>query len=150
MHSAHLLVEDTDYMKIDHPVYKYRMLKAIPLQTWIARCPVQAEYFSLTPKGILTVNKKYCWDGASGPTFDTSDSMRGSLFHDVLYQMLREGQLLDGKYVPAEHDRLRKIADQIIYRLCRADGMPWIRAQLWYWGIRWKGGEHALPRYYSD
>ena len=38
----------------------------------------------------MIVEKDYAWDGPSGPTIDTSNSMRASLVHDVLYQAMRE------------------------------------------------------------
>ena len=36
-------------------------------------------FITLTEAGDLILIKGYCWDGASGPTFDTKDSMEPSL-----------------------------------------------------------------------
>ena len=91
----------------------------------------------LTREGVLTVKKDYAWDGPSGPTIDTPDTMRGSLVHDALYQLCREGQLS-----PAEH---RKMADQEFYRLCLEDGMHPIRAKVWYDALRVAGATNADP-----
>jgi len=39
--------------------------------------------------GLLRIRQGYAWDGASGPTYDTSDTMTPSLVHDVGYQLMR-------------------------------------------------------------
>lgn len=79
-----------------------------------------------TNKAIF-IRAGYAWDGASGPALDTKNIMRASLVHDALYQLMREGAL------PATY---RKAADQELYRICREDGMWWIRAQWVYWAVR--------------
>jgi hypothetical protein len=80
----------------------------------------------LLPSGELTIEKSYAWDGPSGPTFDTSTVMRGSLVHDCLYQLLRETDF----GAPETHDQRREQADEILYRICIEDGM-------WEWRARW-------------
>jgi hypothetical protein len=70
---------------------------------------------------VLSLKAGYAWDGPSGPTFDTKTFMRGSLVHDALYGLLREG-LLDKNY--------RLQADEILGRICRSDGMNLFR--VWY------------------
>lgn len=82
--------------------------------------------------GWLFLRKGYAWDGPSGPTFDTPSFMRGSLVHDALYQLIREGQL------GVEH---RKAADQLLRRICREDGMSAVRAWWVYQAVRIFGGE---------
>ena len=52
----------------------------------------------------------------------TDNFMRGSLVHDVLYQMMRRGQLPEALCFHAANDELRKI--------CLEDGMSRLRA--WY------------------
>lgn len=94
-------------------------------------------FYSITVDGLLTVNEGYAWDGPSGPTFDTCNFMRGSLVHDVLYQMIREGHL------PIER---RVEADKILRDICLEDGMSRIRAQWVYLGVRVGGGNAAAPR----
>ena len=50
-------------------------------------------WVSIQPDGRLVIQKGYAWDGPSGPTIDTENFMRGSLVHDALYQLFREGKL---------------------------------------------------------
>lgn len=76
---------------------------------------------------LLFVRGGYAWDGPSGPTFDTQDSMRGSLFHDIIYQAIRMG-LMDKKW--------RKLGDQFLYEICEIDGMNPIRNKAWYRAVR--------------
>ncbi len=88
--------------------------------------PVGNRYIRLLPTGQLRIAASYCWDGPSGPTIDSSCFMRGSLVHDALYQLLREGLLAP------EH---RADADRILRDLCREDGMTWLRAWWVYQGV---------------
>lgn len=90
--------------------------------------PIEHSYFRLDIDGWLTIRKGYCWDGPSGPTIDTPDFMRGSLVHDVLYQMFRL-KLLD-------HKKYRKMADEVLRDICLFDGMPRWRAWYVYTAVR--------------
>ena len=85
----------------------------------------------------LTVKHGYAWDGPSGPSIDTPNWMRASLVHDVLYQAISEGNL-------SMHDR--KIADKIMYMICRQDGMSVLRALLSYWAVRLFGKAAAKEK----
>ena len=85
------------------------------------------EWITLDLDGTLTIRSGYAWDGASGPTIDSKSSMRASLVHDSLYQLIRLG-LLDQSF--------REAADKVFLRLCKNDGMWSIRAQLWYQAVR--------------
>jgi hypothetical protein len=78
-------------------------------------------FVTLGKNGVLAIRVGYAWDGPSGPTFDTKTFMRGSLVHDSLYQIMREG-LLDNSY--------RDTADRMLGRICRSDGMCGVR--VWY------------------
>lgn len=86
---------------------------------------------ALDNAGRLTIHEGWPWDGPSGPTKDTPSFMRGSLAHDALYILLRAGKL-----VPS----LRKVADKLLYQLCRQDGMGWFRAQYVYLALRLGAG----------
>lgn len=77
--------------------------------------------FSLAQRSIQ-IKKGYCWDGPSGPTIDTDNFMRGSLFHDAWYQIFREYDY---------YRRFRNDADKLLRRHCLEDGMSKIRA----WGV---------------
>lgn len=76
--------------------------------------------------GRLLINKGYAWDGASGPTVDTLDTMRGSLVHDVLYQSVRDGHLPEN-YLDT--------ADNIFHKILLEDGMSKFRAWYYFHGV---------------
>jgi hypothetical protein len=86
--------------------------------------------------GVLIVGNGYVWDGASGPTIDTKDSMRGSLVHDALYQLMRDRII--GTY-------RRKQADLELKRICIEDGMKPFRINYWYFFVRLFAAKHATP-----
>ena len=67
---------------------------------------------------MLSIIEGYQWDGPSGPTIDTKSFMRGSLVHDVLYQLIYN-ELLDYKD--------KKYADKILVDICKQDGMNKLR-----------------------
>lgn len=85
------------------------------------------EFITLRTDGFLFIERGYAWDGASGPTLDTKNSMRASLVHDAFYQLIREGQL------PTAY---RKDIDNFFYRILRKDGMSFIRAWVWWRSVR--------------
>jgi hypothetical protein len=117
--------------------YKYQLVKDYTIFVGITpKGLIDTEYLTLTTKGYLTIKRGYAWDGASGPTLDTSDSMRGSLVHDALYQLMRMG-LLDHKW--------RKTADRLLRDICLEDGMIRERAEYWYDGVRGFADGAALP-----
>jgi hypothetical protein len=96
------------------------------------------EFLTIYPSGMLRIECGYAWDGPSGPTVDTKDFMRGSLVHDALYQLMRDG-LLDRKVY-------REKADDLLRAICREDGMSAVRAWIVYQGVR-RFGEHCtMPR----
>jgi hypothetical protein len=109
--------------------YKYQLVCDCPLDTGIypGRGGVHTDYIDLDENGKLTCHKGYAWDGASGPTFDTPDSMRASLGHDALYQLMRMGLL-----PPSCRDE----ADSLLRKICIEDGMNPVRAKLWYMAVR--------------
>jgi hypothetical protein len=100
--------------------YKYQLSETYSVYVGILiNC--ETEWITLF-NGWLTIRKGYAWDGASGPTFDTKNSMRGSLVHDALYQLLRLGLL---------SPTFRAKVDDLLHNLCVEDGMFHIRAELW-------------------
>ena len=62
--------------------------------------------------------------------------MQGSLVHDALYQLMRECVIEQSQ---------RKIADEILRKICREDGMSKIRAWWVYQGVRIGGASSANP-----
>jgi hypothetical protein len=95
---------------------------------------IRTEYIRMSASGLMTVKRGYCWDGASGPTWDTKNTFVASLFHDALYQLIREG------WLDLSH---RKEADKVLYRLLRASGMSMLRARVWYRGVRTGAAQSA-------
>lgn len=95
------------------------------------------DYAQLNPAGLLRISAGYAWDGPSGPTFDTPSFLRGSLVHDVLYQLMRLGLL--------DTDSWREVADLELRRMCREDGMSAVRAWYVYQAVRIFGASSALP-----
>lgn len=89
---------------------------------------VDLEYVALSEEGKITIRNGYAWDGPSGPTIDTLNFMRGSLVHDALYQLMREGEL--------DADEWKDQADRLLQRMCMDDGMSSLRAWGVYQGVR--------------
>ena len=87
---------------------------------------IKLPFVHLLRDGSLTVFKGYAWNGASGPTWDTLNSMIGSLIHDVGYQLIRLG-LLSSRY--------KEVFDEILHSLCAQDGMWDWRAGYWRWAV---------------
>lgn len=120
-----------DYEKLCK--YKYRLLADLVLQSSIKDIFVRTEYIELRYDGQLTLRKGYAWDGPSGPTVDTKDSLAGSAGHDALYQ------LITLKAIPSS---MRERADDDLRDWCVEDGMNPARADYWYAGVRAFGGLH--------
>ncbi len=118
--------------------YKYELMRVEQFDTTIRpEFNISRRYFILDTDGLLSVRGNYMWDGPSGPTVDTKSFMRGSLVHDCLYQMMREG-LLDRKH--------RKYADQLLRQICLKDGMSKFRAWYVYRAVRIFSKKSSLPR----
>ena len=117
--------------------WKYRTKYDSKCKTRIAGLSIKQSYVVIDAKGNLTVKQGYAWDGPSGPTFDTVTFMRGSLFHDALYQLMRSGAL------SLNH---RKTADQLLKEHCVADGMWKVRAWWVYYAVRCCAESSARPR----
>jgi len=99
---------------------------------------VSDDFIRFDTNGKWTILKGYEWDGPSGQTFDTKDFMRGSLVHDVLYQLIRRGLIKD----------CRAEADDILRMICLQDGMSQARAEMVHNAVRAFGAsaaENAKP-----
>ena len=121
--------------------YKYQLLTTYTHPTGfqlLQDVSTKNEWVKLSKKGRLTLQKGYAWDGPSGPTIDTRNFMRGSLVHDGLYQLMREGLL--------DHEEYRKSADDLLRDICVEDGMSKFRAWYVHRAVRTSGGKNTRPR----
>ncbi|GAB6908339.1 conserved hypothetical protein [Desulfosarcina cetonica] len=116
--------------------YKYQLMEPYGLNINIKGYEIETPYLKLNADGNLEIAKGYAWDGPSGPTFDTTDFMRGSLVHDALYQLLRLGEI---------SPRYKAYADLLLKKICLEDGMPNFRANYVYQAVKWFGGSSAKP-----
>jgi hypothetical protein len=117
--------------------YKYQLVRDYSVVVNILNETVDSEYIKLYPDGQLIIKKGYAWDGPSGPTIDTRDSMRGALIHDALYQCMRDYGLDRSKY--------KNVADTEFRKACVEDGMSWFRAGYMYYGVKVFGAKSTKP-----
>jgi len=116
--------------------WKYELLKPMSIDVEMPKVRVEEHSFIYLKDNQLTVRSHYAWDGPSGPTIDTPSFMRGSLFHDVLYQLIREGNI--------DHS-WKEYADRLLQRICIADGMSKFRTWYVYWGVHIFGEINLKP-----
>ena len=97
-------------------------------------------WVTLYPDGRLTFLAYYAWNGPSVPPFVkiNKDSMRPSLIHDGLYQLMRQGKL--------DRKRYRLWVDKLFRGHLLEDGMSKIRAALWYKAVRLFASKSAQAR----
>jgi hypothetical protein len=115
--------------------YKYFLVNSYCFPThWRLTHAINNAFLQLDVDGTLHIAAKYAWDGASGPMPDLPSIMRASLVHDALYQLMREGHL------DQSH---RAAADEILFQLCRSDGMNILLAYWVYFCVRSFGERSA-------
>lgn len=118
--------------------YKYQLAEDYTTITPIyPKENIITRYICLSTKGYLTISEGYAWDGASGPTIDTKNTMVPSLVHDALYQLIRE------RHLPQS---ARTDADILLYDLLRERGMFFLRAWLWHREVSKFAGWAADPK----
>ncbi|MDA3812233.1 MAG: hypothetical protein PF518_18090 [Spirochaetaceae bacterium] len=96
--------------------------------------PINTEYLIMNIDGELIIKEGYCWDGPTDPAPDTKNFMQGSLVHDALYQLMREGYL-----DRAERDK----ADRILRDICIEDGMFKLFADFVYKVVKKFGAKYV-------
>ena len=107
--------------------WKYRVLEGFDLQTDILPDkPIKTAFSSLDQNGLLTIDKGFCWDGASG-AIDTYNIIRGSCVHDAFCNWF------DKKLITLEE---REKADKILKALILQDGMGDFRAGIIYGAVK--------------
>ena len=117
--------------------YKYQLARAFDVQTSIIPPTVLvSEFMVMDRNGLLIVNAGYAWDGATCFP-DMKSIMRGSLIHDALYQLMREGLL---------PSHWKDSADEELRRACVHDGMSKWLAQAVYLAVQKFGKLATDPR----
>lgn len=111
----------------------YELTQSELVHIGISGYDIETDYIKLDPTGILTVYAGYQWDGASGPTIRNKKSIRASLFHDALYELIVYG------YLPLE---LYWRCDLVLYRILRTDGMWPPTALIWMIAVHLNGKFH--------
>ena len=134
------------WKKITHKKYKYKttrlyhlMLRFKPLAN------INGRYYQFLTNGYLLICKDYVWDGASGPTLDTKNTMRASCVHDVLYQMIREQKLRLEMKDNADKELARIMEED--WKACNILTKTWnkVRSSYYYWGVRLFGRWSCVP-----
>jgi hypothetical protein len=107
--------------------YKYPLTRPFRVKLDVKPVtPIDFPFLKIDADGNTTAMPGYAWNGASGPTIDTKDSIRGSLIHDIGYQLIRLG-VVDCKY--------KEYFDRLLKDICIEDGMNKWRAKLWQWAV---------------
>jgi len=107
-------------------------------QTLILNKQFEDDKVALRKNGLLTVKAGFDF-GASGPTIDTRSSREASCVHDAIYYLSDKG-LFKGD----DSMKMRGIADKLLYKICRENGMFQWRAKSWlrtleiFGGISWE------------
>lgn len=121
--------------------YKYQLAEAYRSEIrLILSNTITTEFINLHA-GLLLVKRGYAWDGPSGLTIDTADSMRGFLERDALYQLMRMELL---------HPSYRIFADRRLKEVCLEDGMPSFRAEYIYQFVQALGESSSLPENFKE
>jgi len=107
--------------------WKYRVLETFTHQTDIIP-PKEAKtkFSTLSINGLITVDKGFCWDGASG-ALDTENTLFPSLIHDIGCNMY----LLE---LVSDENRLQ--FDDLFYKLLKDEGMSSFRASYMYKAVK--------------
>jgi len=97
---------------------------------------IVTEFINLSTKGEMNIRSGYAWDGPSGPTWDTDNTMVPSLFHDALAQLMRQGLL--------SQEQLAGVND--LFDGMLEDRDMW-NPRRWWWlkGLWLTGGSFADP-----
>lgn len=122
-------------MKFRKSNYKYQLAEdethVLPFDTG-----VYVDHDWIVIAGNVLIGKKgYAWNGCSGPTWDDKTNYRGSLYHDMGYQLIGAGIL------PYE---FKALFDAEFKRVCIEDGMWKFRAEYYFAGVSLFGRGPAM------
>lgn len=112
--------------------YKYTLTEDYTYNTKIkSEMEFDSLFLRIDKEGNLLIKCGYSWDGATKFP-DLNTIMRGSLVHDALYQLMREGIL---------NQSHRDSADRILEKICNEAGMPrWLSRKV-YWAVKLFGAQ---------
>jgi len=118
--------------------YKYQLVETYEVKTRLEMkgLNIITKFINLYSNGVLQIKEGYAWDGASGPAIDTKTIIPGSLVHDALYQLMRQGHL-----EPEYRDQV----DRELKRCCLKAGMCKARAWWVYKAVRSFAKRSASP-----
>jgi len=118
------------YEEISGKGTKYRLLKTHWCNAGITVNAELGAYVKLNSKGFLRVGAGYEWNGPN-VVVDNKSTMRASLIHDALCQLVEIGQLSD-MWIPVINDMFEQH--------CIEDGLPVFLAKAYRKGlyIGWK------------
>lgn len=103
--------------------YKYQLADNIAFQTVLRPdSHIVTEFIELMMDGTMVISSGYAWDGPSGPTIDTDNSMTPSLYHDAAAQLMRM-RLIDQKWRIPSNEEFGRMLDE--------RGMWSFRRKLW-------------------
>lgn len=113
--------------------YRYQLVDEYCTQTpFRPDVCITTDFIELHQDGWIVIRKGYAWDGATCTTRPKS-SVRASLVHDALYQLMREGHLDVSQ---------RDAVDALFEKLLIEDGMSKLRASAWRWAVN-NFGDHC-------
>ena len=116
--------------------YKYQLFKTCQILIDIhPPADIITDYILLNREGMLSIMRGYTWNGPDVIP-DTPSVMRGSLVHDVGYQLLREGCLAQS---------YREPIDNLMRSICLEDGTLHAYAEAIYLGVQLGAGPAADP-----
>ena len=112
------------------------------IKTHIVGFEYDDAYVELCRDGWLVIKEGFEWS-ASGPTYDNEYTRRASLVHDAFYWIANHDGFGEAHYV-------RELADKCLLNIFWQDtpwylkysGIGFIRARLWYRGVRLGGKSH--------
>lgn len=94
---------------------------------------VKIPLIKMDVEGNTVIFPMYAWDGVSGPTYDSLNTMITGLVHDVGYQLIRLG-LIDSSY--------KEYFDNLLKVIGIEDGMMEFRASYYKFAVE-KFGDFA-------
>ena len=117
--------------------FKYQLTRdhVFTLPPYFDHIEYESKFIRIADSKVVVL-AGYAWDGPSGPAVDTENFMRGSLRHDVKYQLMRLGVIWQ---------KFRGTADLQLIEDCDADGMWKIRQAWVYVGVKNGAAAAAKP-----